>query len=240
MSRPVITLRDLSFEWPDGSIALSHLNGSFGAGRTGLVGRNGAGKSTLLKLIAGLLKPTSGSVEAAGGVGYLPQKLTLQSSTTIADLLGITPIVDAINAVEAGDVRQELFDVIGDDWDVEARAAELLDHVGFGTGDLERRVFELSGGEAMLLAVTGLRVRRSPITLLDEPTNNLDRPTRARLSELVDQWPGALVVVSHDLGFLERLGIDIVVEMESPGRLARRADLADGPRIGAHERRASG
>lgn len=187
-----------------------------------------------------LLKPTSGSVEAAGEVGYLPQKLTLQSSTTIADLLGITPIVDAINAVEAGDVRQELFDVIGDDWDVEARAAELLDHVGFGTGDLERRVFELSGGEAMLLAVTGLRVRRSPITLLDEPTNNLDRPTRARLSELVDQWPGALVVVSHDLGFLERLGIDIVVEMESPGRLARRADLADGPRIGAHERRASG
>ncbi|WP_408896856.1 ABC-F family ATP-binding cassette domain-containing protein [Nocardioides sp. R1-1] len=205
MSRPVITLRDVSFEWPDGSIALSHLSGSFATGRTGLVGRNGAGKSTLLKLVAGLLRPTSGAVEAAGEVAYLPQKLTLQSLTTGADLLGITPVVDAINAVEAGDVRQELFDVIGDDWDIESRAAELLDQVGFGAGDLQRRVAELSGGEAMLLAVTGLRVRRSPITLLDEPTNNLDRPTRAQLSDLVDQWPGALVVVSHDLELLERM-----------------------------------
>lgn len=61
----------------------------------------------------------------------------------------------------------------------------------------------MSGGEALLIAITGLRLRRSPITLLDEPINNLDRGARATLSELIRSWPGALVVVSHDTALLE-------------------------------------
>ncbi|MET8054664.1 ATP-binding cassette domain-containing protein, partial [Streptosporangium sp. NPDC005286] len=68
-----------------------------------------------------------------------------------------------------------------------------------------RRVAEVSGGEAMLIAITGLSIRRTAITLLDEPTNNLDRPTRAKLADFVDQWPGTLVVVSHDLELLEHM-----------------------------------
>lgn len=202
---PVITLRDVTFEWPDGTVALSHLDGSLNAGRTGLVGHNGAGKSTLLRLVAGLLQPTAGQVVTAGDVGYLPQTLTLQSGTTVADLLGIRRVIDAIDAIERGDVAQRHFDIVGDDWDIEARADELLDQIGFGARDLERRVAELSGGEAMLIAITGMRIRRTPITLLDEPTNNLDRPTRARLADFVDQWPGTLVVVSHDLELLEHV-----------------------------------
>ncbi|WP_436700559.1 ABC-F family ATP-binding cassette domain-containing protein [Nocardioides sp. BYT-33-1] len=201
----VITLRELTFEWPDGTPALTRLTGSINAGRTGLVGRNGAGKSTLLRLVAGLLRPTSGHIDVAGEVGYLPQTLTLQSDTTIADLLGIREIVDAIDAIERGDADPRHFDTIGDDWDIEARADELLDQIGFGARDLGRRVAELSGGEAMLIAVTGLRLRRTPITLLDEPTNNLDRPTRRRLAAFVDQWPGTLVIVSHDLELLEHV-----------------------------------
>ncbi|UUW91918.1 ABC-F family ATP-binding cassette domain-containing protein [Pimelobacter simplex] len=204
-TNPVITLHDLTLEWPDGTVALDRLNGAFSSGRTGLVGRNGAGKSTLLRLVAGLLTPTSGRVDTVGAVGYLPQTLTLQADTTIAGLLGIQAIIDAIDHVERGDVDQRHFDTIGDDWGVEARADELLDQIGFGAGDLHRRVAEVSGGEAMLIALTGLRIRRTPITLLDEPTNNLDRPTRARLADIVDQWPGALVVVSHDLELLEHV-----------------------------------
>ncbi|MEV4222311.1 ABC-F family ATP-binding cassette domain-containing protein [Nonomuraea sp. NPDC049725] len=205
MSKSVITFRDLSFEWPDGAVALSGVNGTFGAGRTGLIGRNGAGKSTLLRLIAGLLKPTSGHVETAGEVGYLPQTLTLRHDTTIAELLGIDEVIAAIRAVESGDVDERHFDTIGDDWDIESRADEALHQIGFTAADLGRRVAEVSGGEAMLIAITGLRVRRTPITLLDEPTNNLDRPTRAKLAGFVDQWPGTLVVVSHDLELLERM-----------------------------------
>jgi len=66
---PAITLRDLTFEWPDGSVALAGVSGTFGAGRTGLIGRNGAGKSTLLRLIAGELPPTSGHIDTGGEVG---------------------------------------------------------------------------------------------------------------------------------------------------------------------------
>jgi len=202
-SKSAITLRELTFEWPDGVVALSGVSGTINAGRTGLVGRNGAGKSTLLRLIAGLLRPASGQIDVSGEVGYLPQTLTLRQDATIAELLGIDATVAAIRAIEAGDADERHFDTIGDDWDIEARAGEALDQLGFSAADLDRRVAEVSGGEAMLIAITGLRVRRTPITLLDEPTNNLDRPTRAKLAEFVDKWPGTLVVVSHDLELLE-------------------------------------
>jgi ATPase subunit of ABC transporter with duplicated ATPase domains len=200
-----ITLRDLRFEWPDGTVALSGLDGTLPTGRTGLVGRNGAGKSTLLRLIAGILTPTAGRIETVGEVGYLPQTLTLRAETTVAELLGIDGVLRAIRAIVSGDVDERHFDAVGDDWDIEARADEALHQIGFAAVDLDRRVAEVSGGEAMLIAITGLRIRRTPITLLDEPTNNLDRPTRAKLGEFVDAWPGTLVVVSHDLELLERM-----------------------------------
>ncbi|MBF6132098.1 ABC-F family ATP-binding cassette domain-containing protein [Nocardia otitidiscaviarum] len=200
-----ITLQNLSFEWPDGTVALSGLNGTLNPGRTGLVGRNGAGKSTLLRLIAGILTPTSGRIDTIGEVGYLPQTLTLGRDATIAQLLGIASKLEALRAIESGETADEHFDTIGDDWDIESRADEALHDIGFSAADLRRRVGEISGGEAVLVAITGLRIQRMPITLLDEPTNNLDRETRARLAEFVDSWPGTLVVVSHDLELLERM-----------------------------------
>ncbi|GAB2508250.1 ABC-F family ATP-binding cassette domain-containing protein [Nocardia heshunensis] len=200
-----ITLQNLSFEWPDGTVALSGLNGTLSTGRTGLVGCNGAGKSTLLRLIAGALTPTSGRIETTGAVGYLPQTLTLGREATIAQLLGIAGRLAALRAIESGETADEHFETIGDDWDIEARADEALHEIDFSAADLDRRVGEISGGEAVLVAITGLRIQRTPITLLDEPTNNLDRETRAKLAGFVDSWPGTLIVVSHDLELLERM-----------------------------------
>ncbi|SMG16202.1 ABC-F family ATP-binding cassette domain-containing protein [Agreia pratensis] len=200
-----IVLSALSFTWPDGTPALSGISGSFTSGRTGLVGANGSGKSTLLRLMAGELTPTSGTVTVTGAVGYLPQSLTWHDSTTVADLLGVASILDAIRAVEAGDVDERHFDTIGDDWDIEARSAEQLRPLGFTADDLGRHVGQLSGGEVMLIAIAGLRVRRLPITLLDEPTNNLDRQAKRMLVQLLDTWPGPLVVVSHDLELLDHM-----------------------------------
>ena len=200
-----ITLHDLSFSWPDGTVALSHLSGTFSSGTTGLVGRNGSGKSTLLRLISAELSPTGGHIDTLGSVGYLPQNLTLTTSTTVAELLGIGPVLSALRAIEAGSIAEEDFEAVGNHWDIEARAEESLARIGFSVSDLDRSVSELSGGEAMLIAVTGLQLAGTAITLLDEPTNNLDRPTRARLAALVDHWPGTLIVVSHDLELLERM-----------------------------------
>ncbi|BDO43803.1 ATP-binding cassette domain-containing protein [Cellulomonas sp. NTE-D12] len=202
---PAINLRDVTLEWPDGATALAGLTGTLGTGRTGLVGDNGAGKSTLLRLIAGRLAPTSGRITTTGDVGYLPQTLTLTSGTTVAQLLGIAHTLAALRAIESGDVDERHFEAVGDDWDVETRAADALREIGLTAADLDRRVGQLSGGEAMLVAITGLRLACTPITLLDEPTNNLDRPSRAALAAVVDRWPGTLVVVSHDVELLERM-----------------------------------
>jgi ATPase subunit of ABC transporter with duplicated ATPase domains len=200
---PSIVLNDVHFRWPDGSPALSGISGSFGPGRTGLVGTNGSGKSTLLRLMAGTLAPTAGTISTGGEVGYLPQTLTLRGGSTLMELLGIQDKVSALRAIEAGDVAVEHFDVLGDDWDIETRADEELQAIGLAGVGLERSVGELSGGEAMLAAISGLRIRRTPITLLDEPTNNLDRDARAVLGGMLADWPGSLLVVSHDLALLE-------------------------------------
>jgi ATPase subunit of ABC transporter with duplicated ATPase domains len=199
---PSVVLRDLTFTWPDGATPLDRVSGAFGTGRTGLVGNNGAGKSTLLRVVAGLLPATSGSVTVTGVADYLPQRLTLDTGRTVGDLLGIRAQIDAVRAIESGDVRAELFDVVGDAWDAEDRAKAELGALGLPV-DVDRSVGTLSGGEAVLTAVTGVRLRGADVALLDEPTNNLDGEARERLHELVRTWRGALVVVSHDRELLE-------------------------------------
>ncbi|MBN9189732.1 MAG: ABC-F family ATP-binding cassette domain-containing protein [Microbacterium sp.] len=202
-STPAIVLDRVSFAWPDGSPALAEVSGSFGSGRTGLVGRNGSGKSTLLRLIAGELAPGSGHIATTADVAYLPQQLTLAVDRPVAELLGVAETLAALRAIEAGDADPRHFEAVGSDWDVEARATAALAEAGLPADALDRRVGELSGGEAVLAAVCGIRLRGAPIALLDEPTNNLDRDARARLGELVRGWRGTLVVVSHDLALLE-------------------------------------
>jgi ATPase subunit of ABC transporter with duplicated ATPase domains len=200
-----VVLTGVGFTWPDGSVALSGITAAFGPGRTGLVGSNGSGKSTLLRLIAGELRPTAGSIVTSGEVSYLPQTLTLAGGTSVAELLGIADRVAALHAIEAGDAREEHFEIVGDDWDIETRARAALDEIGLTAITLDRQVGTVSGGEAMLIAVTGLRLGRAPVTLLDEPTNNLDRLARAALYRSLEDWPGALVIVSHDVTLLEQM-----------------------------------
>jgi ATPase subunit of ABC transporter with duplicated ATPase domains len=229
---PSVVLTDCSFAWPDGAPVLDHVSAAFGRGRTGLVGANGAGKSTLVRLVTGALTPTGGSVVTTGDVDVLPQRLGSRPDDTIADLLGVRDTLDALRAVLGGDVDPAHFDRIGDDWDVEARAGAALDALGIDLGagpaagsdlepgaaspdrsatGLDRPVATLSGGEAVLVAVAGIRLRGRPIALLDEPTNNLDRRARARLLEMVDTWRGTLLLVSHDRELLEH--VDETVEL---------------------------
>jgi ATPase subunit of ABC transporter with duplicated ATPase domains len=197
-----VVLNDLSFSFPNGSVPLSRLNASFGPGRTGLIGANGSGKSTLLRLIAGRLRPSSGSLTAAGEVGYLPQDLTLDVGATVASLLGIAPARAALRAVEAGSVDPAVFDAVGNDWDVEERAREWLDRLGLAHVGLDDPVGRLSGGETVLTALSALLLRRPAVLLLDEPTNNLDLDARQRLYAAVAAWPGVMLIVSHDRALL--------------------------------------
>jgi ATPase subunit of ABC transporter with duplicated ATPase domains len=207
-----IVCSDLTFAWPDGAPVLSGLTVSFGPGRTGLIGVNGSGKSTLLRLIAGELRPGSGTVRTDGDVGYLPQAITLGTHRSVSDLLGITAARTALHAIEAGDTREETFAAVGDDWDVEERARAWLDQLGLDLA-LDDRVARLSGGETVLVALAALFLRRPDVLLLDEPTNNLDLDARHRLYDAVASWTGVMVIVSHDRELLGR--IDQVADLSA-------------------------
>ncbi len=199
-----VLLHALSLTWPDGTVALHDITAAFGRGRTGLTGSNGAGKSTLLRLIAGELSPTSGTVTTTGGVGYLRQDLALDGDQTLADVLGISATRAALGAIIAGDASPENFELVGDDWDIEERALAVLSGLGFtGAGELDREVRTLSGGEVVLAGLARLRLAASGVTLLDEPTNNLDRRARELLYSAVRTWSGTLLVVSHDRELLD-------------------------------------
>jgi ATPase subunit of ABC transporter with duplicated ATPase domains len=202
-----VTLTGVGLEWPDGTSVLTGITGTFGAGRTGLVGDNGSGKSTLLRVIAGELAPTTGQVRTRGEVAFLRQSLPLTADTTLGALLGVDHTIDALRTIEDGSgderVLARSLEIIGNDWDIEARVDEILAPLGLGSADLDRSVAHLSGGEAALAAIAGLRLRRAPITLLDEPTNNLDRAARAWMVALIADWPGTLILVSHDCGLLD-------------------------------------
>lgn len=200
-----IVVDHVSFGWPDGTTVLNGLDAAFPAGRTGLIGLNGSGKSTLLKLIARELVPRSGSVSVSGVVGYLPQNVPLGAGRTVSDLLEISATRAALHAIEGGDVAEEHFAAVGDDWDVEERARAELDRLGLDHVGLDRTVGTLSGGETIMVALAAQLLKRPDVLLLDEPTNNLDLDARRRLYAAVAAWQGVLLVVSHDRALLELL-----------------------------------
>ncbi|WP_326701048.1 ATP-binding cassette domain-containing protein [Streptomyces sp. NBC_01754] len=210
-SAPQLTCSELSFSWPDGTDVFDGLQLAVGPGRTGLIGLNGCGKSTLMRLIAGELTPTGGQVTAVGDIGHLPQDLALDTEQRVDEALGIAAGRRALHAIESGDVREEHFDTVGDDWDVEERARAALGQLGLASVGLDRRTGDLSGGECVLLRLAALLLARPSVLLLDEPTNNLDVYARERLYDAVAAWTGALVVVSHDRELLER--VDRIAEL---------------------------
>ncbi|MEV0998710.1 ABC-F family ATP-binding cassette domain-containing protein [Nonomuraea sp. NPDC050202] len=212
MSDAFVICSGLSFSWPDDTPVFTGLSFSVGGGRTGLVAPNGAGKSTLLKLIAGELRPSSGDVSVKGVLGYLPQSLPLTQDLTVAEVLGIAPVIAALDAIESGDAAEEHFTTIGTDWDIEERTRAQLDRLGLAGLAFDRTLGTLSGGQVVSLGLAAQLLKRPDVLVLDEPTNNLDLAARRRLHDLLGDWNGCLLVVSHDRALLDRM--DRIAELD--------------------------
>ncbi|MFF1489570.1 ribosomal protection-like ABC-F family protein [Streptomyces sp. NPDC058319] len=205
MSDASVVCSNLSFTWPDDTPVFQDLSFAVTPGRTGLVAPNGTGKSTLLKLIAGELRPGSGSVSVSGTLGYLPQTLPLTGDLTVAEVLDVAAVIQAIDAVESGDVDERHFTTIGDDWDIEERTRAQLDRLGLADLTLDRSLSTLSGGQVISLGLAAQLLKRPDVLLLDEPTNNLDSDARHKLYDVLGDFTGCLLLVSHDRALLDRM-----------------------------------
>ncbi|MFB7919418.1 ABC-F family ATP-binding cassette domain-containing protein [Streptomyces sp. NPDC056061] len=213
MSDASVICSNVSFSWPDDTPVFQNLSFSLGGGRTGLVAPNGSGKSTLLRLIAGELRPGTGSVSVAGSLGHLPQNLPLSGDLTVAEILGVAEAIRALDAVESGDVDEKHFTTIGDDWDVEERTRAQLDRLGLTDLTLDRSLSTLSGGQIVSLGLAAQLLKRPDVLLLDEPTNNLDLDARHKLYDVLEDFGGCLLLVSHDRALLDRM--ERIAELES-------------------------
>ncbi|CAL9653197.1 ribosomal protection-like ABC-F family protein [Streptomyces sp. enrichment culture] len=213
MSDAAVVCSHVSFAWPDDTPVFQDLSFTVTAGRTGLVAPNGSGKSTLLKLIAGELPPATGSLSVNGTLGHLPQTLPLTGDLTVAEALGVAAVIRALDAVESGDVSEEHFVTIGDDWDIEERTRAQLDRLGLAGLALDRRLGTLSGGQVVSLGLAAQLLKRPDVLLLDEPTNNLDARARHKLYDVLSDFGGCLLLVSHDRALLDRM--DRIAELGS-------------------------
>jgi ATPase subunit of ABC transporter with duplicated ATPase domains len=159
--------------------------------RTGILGPNGAGKSTLLGLVAGTVEPTSGRVKRGKTVrvAYLDQRLA-----------ELDPVRD--RRVREILAEQRSTYVSGGK---EMTPAQLLERLGFRSSELSTPVRDLSGGQKRRLQLLLVLLNEPNVLILDEPSNDLDTDMLAAMEDLLDSWPGTLLVVSHDRYLLERV-----------------------------------
>ncbi|MFE7719806.1 ABC-F family ATP-binding cassette domain-containing protein [Nocardia rhizosphaerihabitans] len=237
-----LSVSDLTFHWPDGTVVFDGLDAVVGPGQIGLVGSNGAGKSTLMRLITGALRPLRGSITAPGRIGYLRQDLGMQAGQRVETVLGIAEVRAALHRIEGGIGEPEDFDTVGVQWQIEDEAIALLgklglDYVAGSVADLDRTLDTLSGGETVLLGLVAELLREPDVLLLDEPTNNLDAVARARLYEVIRQFAGTVVVVSHDRELLDRM--DGIAELRAGEIRSFGGNFSDYERIIDQEQEAA-
>lgn len=194
LGKQVFELKDVSVSF-DGAPVLNHIDWLIGPGdRYGILGENGAGKTTLLKVFQGKLAPTSGHIKIGKSVklGILSQHIDLladKQDWRVRELLNR---------------YKKTYTIDGKDYS----PSKLLEKLGFDTQEIDTPISDLSGGQARRLALMCVLLDEPNVLILDEPGNDLDTDMLAVMEDLLDSWPGTLLLVSHDRYLMERVTDD--------------------------------
>ena len=226
---PLLTCNNLSKSFgaldifPELSFSIPH------KARIGLVGPNGVGKTTLLRILIGEEDPSSGTIHRARGirVGYLPQEALLNSNRTVwSECLTVFESVlehqqelhrleaeissnpTSASLIEQYGQLQTRFEQEGG-YDYETRVRMTISGLGFNRADEKRPVSHLSGGQRTRIMLAKLLLAQPDLLLLDEPTNHLDIAAVEWLEAYLKDWPGAVLIVSHDRYFLDQVTTSI-------------------------------
>jgi len=195
LGKEVVNLHDVGVSYGDHGV-LEDVTWLLAPGeRTGILGVNGAGKSTLLGLIAGTVEPTSGRVKRGK---------TVKVATLTQRLDELEEHLDEPVRVVIGRLRTS-FTIGSGSKAQELTPGQMLERMGFSSAQLSTPVKDLSGGQKRRLQLLLILLDQPNVLILDEPTNDLDTDMLAAIEDLLDSWPGTLIVVSHDRYFLERV-----------------------------------
>ena len=195
LGKDVVDIESMSYQTPDGKSIFSDVTLRMGPGdRIGFVGANGAGKTTLVKLITGALQPSQGRVKTGKTVRFA----TLSQDVHELDKHGDERIFSMI-------ANEKRTFTVGKK---ELGTGQLLEQLGFDSPQLQTPIRDLSGGQRRRFQLLRLLFTEPNVLILDEPTNDLDTDMLAAIEDLLDSWPGNLIVISHDRYLLERVTDD--------------------------------
>ena len=193
LGKQVVELKNVTVSF-DGKLApvLDHVDWIIGPGdRYGIVGANGVGKTTLLKVIQGKIKPQTGFVKIGKTVKFAVLSQHLDNLARFGN--------DRVRQVIRNYTRRMMLD------GKEMTPAQLLEKLGFSRADLNEPVCDLSGGQKRRLALMLILLDEPNVLILDEPGNDMDTDMLAAIEELLDAWPGTLLLVTHDRFLMERV-----------------------------------
>ena len=242
VGHPMIQIQDVSYSI-GGRALMTNISWTIKPGNhSALIGPNGAGKTTLLRLIIGELQPDNGKINRPReyNIGYLPQEEIEVKGNSVLDtaLAGHEKIAELERKIKethhtldaSPDNQAKLLKKLGDlehqyealgGYRLESTAKTILSGLGFSASEFLRPLSELSGGWRMRVYLARLLLQNPDLLLLDEPTNHLDLPSLEWLEQYLLQFPGSVIIVSHDRFFIDRLAHD-VYELEL-GKLERYA-----------------
>ncbi len=212
----MLILHNISYIQPNKDVLFDNINLTLNNhDKAALVGNNGSGKSTLLKIISGELQPAGGQVNIAAQPYYVPQIFGQYNPLTIAQALRIAGKLNALKEILDGNVTASNLDLLDEDWTIEERCREALDHWQLNDLDLTQKLDTLSGGQKTKVFLAGVAIHQPALILLDEPSNHLDTAGRQLLYDFIFSTSKTLLVVSHDRKLLNLL--DSIFELSGRG-----------------------